>query len=134
MHVTAMATNPGARQPAHREPHGLSRAVQPLTHPHAVLPALGRGVKALARLVDGAEAPLRLGARGVGRHPLARELLGAQPQVQADLLVGLGVRRLGAAHREAEEAPHAGADLVGSHARPQAGPAAAVRMPVTVWA
>ncbi|GJG89401.1 hypothetical protein tb265_45820 [Gemmatimonadetes bacterium T265] len=81
---------------------------------HSSLPAPGRGVEALARLVEGAEAPFGFGPRRVGAHPLGGELRRAQLEVQADLLVHLARDVLRPPEWEPEEAGDPGADLAGA--------------------
>jgi hypothetical protein len=138
----------GHHQPrrAPQAPHGHAQVVadrvEQFPDVHASLPALGRGVEALARLVQGAEAPLGLGPGSVGGESLvARELRGAELEVQADLVVDLVLHARAAPCGEAEQAGDAGADLAGAErargrhrGAPRQAGAGAVRMPVTASA
>jgi len=81
---------------------------------HASLSALGRRVEALSRLVWWPESSLGFCAGGLRGQALARELLRAQREVEANLFVDLGASLIFAAHREVEEAPDAGPDVPGA--------------------
>jgi hypothetical protein len=105
----------GPTERAQRHAQVLPDGAQQLAQSHAILPAGGRAMETLARLVEGPEAALRLGPCRVGGESLARELLGPQLQMQADLLVGLVAGAGGAAQREVDEPADAGADLGIAH-------------------
>jgi hypothetical protein len=88
-------------------------------------PSRGGAEQLAPRLVGWPEAPRGLGAGLRRGHALTHELLGAQLQVQADLLVHLLLAQVAAPQLQPERAADAGAD----HAGP-----GAVRIPVTVAA
>jgi hypothetical protein len=108
--------------------------VKPVAKAEALLAVDRRRMEVPASLVDGPEPTFGFAARGVGSEPLANELVGSEPKVQADLVVGSASSEVGSAERKAEQPPDAGADLGVSHAIPQTGRGGAVRMPVTVSA
>ena len=68
-------------------------------------------MEARPRLIEWTEAPLGFFTCGGGSVSLAHELLGAQLEMEADLVIGLVARAIGAAQREVEETKDARANL-----------------------
>ncbi len=65
-------------------------------------------VEALARHADVATDPARrFGARGLTRHAMRHQLVGARVEMKRDLVVDVFDGQVGAMEREAEEPAHA---------------------------
>lgn len=75
-----------------------------------LLAVTGSGQQPLPGVREGSEAMDRFAPRFVGRSPGINELLGAQQQVQPDLLVDLLFPTIAPSERQSEEAPYASAN------------------------
>ena len=92
------------------ESHVLTQVVEPFAKSHAVLATLGRSLERPTRGRGVPEPTPCLAQRLLRRQPLGLELLGAQLQMQRDLLVHVLARDVGAPERQPEEPLHARTD------------------------